>query len=1020
MNFILLLLALVLSAPPAQALESKVPLGEYHHDIWTGKDGAPGEVACMAQTADGWLWIGGTGGLFRFDGVRFRRFEPLAGGVAPKRSVTSLTALRNGDLLVGYLYGGLSLVHDGHIRHLPANVGKGVVGPVLSALIDDDGVLWAATSGGLLRLVEGAWRNVGAEMGLPPGGVSNLIVDQYAQMWLAAGDRLMLLERGGKRFRSVLDGVHTVNLSASPDGRLWLDTHERLIPVPPQHAGPIQPRPDWLAQARGQENGLFDRDGNYWSLACPVGVCRSDGVGKQPSATLTPNAAPSSKLDQPWQVSHLTGNILFEDRDGNLWVGTQAGVERFRDNRLGAVKLNGGERMISLARDEAGHVLAMARPTGELWRLSADGASVQERFAPGTFGVIGNGADGALLVATGKRLERRFQGKVEAIPYPADPDGKDAKDGETRVTRIMDDGRALWLTIARRGSFRWHEGKWTPQAELNISSGVTFAAPGARGAMWFGYTDGAVLHFDNGRVTKYAPDGGDEIGAVTFLHGGADVVAGGNAGLAVLRDGRFRRLHGADPDALASVSGMWIAANGDRWINGNKGVVYVKAADWAAALASPQTPLKYVLYGVLDGYPGFAATAIRLPSALADADGDIWFVGASGIARLDTVKPVAQLHPPQPQIETLVAQGRRYLDFSTTPQLPAGTTSFRIEYTALSYAMPEALHFRYQLEGVDDGWQDAGTRRAVSYTKLGPGEYRFRVAAVNQLGQWSEREAVATLRILPAFTQTPLFHVLWGALAAGVLYLLYRLWAKQATLRIATRMAERERIARALHDSFLQSVHGLVLSFQSAMGALPKDTPERRKIERVLLMADKVMEEGRNEVQDLRSGTMRDGDLAHGLTLVGEVLQESLKSVFSLRTAGQPRALDEQAGCEIYSIGREALMNAFRHAGAAQIQVVLEYGAERFSLLVIDDGKGIAPEILRDGRSGHWGLTGLAERAARVGGEIAIGNGEHGGTRVLLTVPAACAYAGQARWKRYVPRWFRESPTAACAPRRGP
>lgn len=437
----------------------------------------------------------------------------------------------------------------------------------------------------------------------------------------------------------------------------------------------------------------------------------------------------------------------------------------------------------------------------------------------------------------------------------------------------MDDGLALWLTIARRGSFRWHEGKWTPQAELHIPAGVTFAAPGARGAMWFGYSDGAVLHFDNGRVTHYAPDGGDEIGAVTFLHGGADVVAGGNAGLAVLRDGRFRRLHGTDPDALSSVSGLWVAANGDRWINGNKGVLHIKAADWTAALASPQTPLKYVLYGVLDGYPGFAATAIRLPSALADVDGDIWFVGAGGIARLDSTKSVPPLHPPQPQIETLVAQGKRYLDFSTPPQLPAGTTSFRIEYTALSYAMPEALHFRYQLEGVDDGWQDAGTRRAVSYTKLGPGEYRFRVAAVNQLGQWSEREAVATLRILPTFTQTPLFHVLWAVLAASVLYLLYRLWAKQATLRIATRMAERERIARALHDSFLQSVHGLVLSFQSAMGALPKDTPERRKIERVLLMADKVMEEGRNEVQDLRSGTMGDGDLAHGLTLVGEVLQ---------------------------------------------------------------------------------------------------------------------------------------------------
>jgi signal transduction histidine kinase len=263
------------------------------------------------------------------------------------------------------------------------------------------------------------------------------------------------------------------------------------------------------------------------------------------------------------------------------------------------------------------------------------------------------------------------------------------------------------------------------------------------------------------------------------------------------------------------------------------------------------------------------------------------------------------------------------------------------------------------------------------------------------------------LRILPSFTQTPLFYGLCAAAAAGVLYLLYLLWLRQATSRINTRMAERERIARALHDSFLQSVHGLVLSFQSAMGALPQDSAGRIKLERVLLMADKVIEEGRNEVQDLRSGTMRDGDLAHSLNLVGEVLQESLRSVFSLRVVGRPRALDEQAGCEIYSIGREALMNAFRHAEAAAIQVELNYADERFSLLVVDDGKGLPPEALSHGGKGRWGLTGLFERAGRIGGEVSIVNGAHGGARVLLTVPAVCAYAGQARWKRYLPRWPR-------------
>lgn len=1005
LRLLLCLLALYVGLPGAHALDSKVSLSDYHHDIWTGKDGAPGEVAAMAQTRDGWLWIGSSQGLYRFDGIRFRRFEALSGETVPQRPITALTALRNGDLLVGYIHGGVSRISRDHISHYPAMLGRALVGPVLSMAMDGDGVLWAATGNGLLQLRNGAWVNVGNELGLPSARVSNLIVDQYEQLWLASGEQLLVLPPRGKRFRAVLQGVHVVNLSASPDGRLWLDTHERLIPVPPQQQGPALARPDWLAQAEGQENGLFDRDGNYWKLACP-GVCRSNGVGLRAGAEATPRAQPDSRLDQPWQVSSLTGNILFEDRDGNIWVGTQAGVERFRDNRLTRVALNGGERVFSLARDADGHVLALARPTGELWQLRGDApARVVERGATGAYGVIGNGADGALLLAGARRIERRQRDKIEYIDYPADPEGQPEA---VAATRIVDDGRALWLTIARRGSFRLQHGRWVPQAELGLPGGIYFAAPGAPGAVWFGYSDGTVLHWDNGRVTRYpAREGDEDIGPITYLHGGADVVAAGNAGLAVLHQGRFVRLGARDPEVLARVSGMVIDAAGDRWFNGARGVVHVRAADWQAAMAAPRQPLRYLLYGVLDGYPGFAATAIRLPSALADGAGQLWFAGVNGIARLDATRSIAPLAPPQVKIETLVAQGQRYLDLAQPVRLPPGTTSLRLEYTALSYTMPEALRFRYRLEGVDAEWQDPGSRRAVSYTNLGPGDYRFRVAAVNQLGQWSRDDAVLSLRILPTFTQTPLFYALCALAVAGLLYLLYLLWLRSATLRLSTRMAERERIARALHDSFLQSVHGLTLSFQAALGSLPADSPARPRIERVLQLADQVMEDGRDEVQELRSGAMGDGDLAGGLLLVGQVLQESQGALFSLRKAGTPRALEPQVACESYSIGREAMMNAFRHAQAQAVTVELNYADDQFSLQVLDDGKGIDPALVRSGRAGHWGLTGLFERAGRIGGQVLIEPRAQGGTRVLLTVPAACAYAGEARWKRYVPRWLR-------------
>ncbi|MYM84731.1 hypothetical protein GTP44_22640 [Duganella sp. FT50W] len=999
----LCLLALLAGAPAARALDSKVSLSDYHHDIWTGKDGAPGEVSAMAQTADGWLWIASSNGLYRFDGVRFRRFEAVSGEVAPKRPITALKALRNGDLLIGYIFGGVSLLSQGHITDYPTRIGNDLLAPVSSVIQDDDGAVWVATTIGLLKLERGVWRNVGVAMGLPQGRVTNLQLDQYQQMWLAVGEQLMVREPGSQRFRTVLRGYTAVNLTTSPDGRLWLDTHGKLITVPSDHSGPPRPRPAWMAQAAGQENGLFDRDGNYWMLGCP-GVCRADGIGRQPDSVYSPAAQPDSKLDQSWQVSNLTGNVIFEDRDGNIWIGTQSGVERFRNNRLTKVRMSGGERFFTFALDDAGRALVWAKPTNELWRLNADGgAELLERGVASPFGVLANGADGALLKAGLEQIERRRGEQVESIAYPAGV----AEAAGVPVTRIIDDGRALWLSVARRGSFRWQDGQWTPQSELGLPNGIAFAAPGGRGVMWFGYSDGLVLRYDNGKLTRYAPRPDGDVGAITFVHSGPEVVIGGNGGLAVLQGGRFRRLSVADSEVLSRVSGMVIAANGDRWFNGSKGVVQVRGDQWRAALATPQAALDYTLYGVLDGYPDFAATANRLPSAIADAQGQLWFAGVSGVARLDGTRAYPKPHPPEVKIETLVAQGKRYLDFSRPLQLAPGTTALRIEYTALSYSMPEGLRFRYLLEGVDRDWQDPGTRRAISYTNLGPGDYRFRVAAVNQFGQWNTTDTAISMRILPTFTQTPLFYGLCALAALLLLYLLYRLWARQATLRIATRLAERERIARALHDSFLQSVHGLTLSFQSALGALPADFASRRKIERVLLMADKVMEEGRNEVQDLRSGAMGDGDLAHGLTLVGEVLQESQRAVFSLRTLGTPRQLDEQMACEAYSIGREAILNAFRHADAASIQVELHYAPGQFSLEVVDDGRGIADELISNGSKGHWGLTGMLERAARIGGHMALENVAGGGTRMRLTVPAARAYVGRAGWKRWLPRRFR-------------
>lgn len=985
------LFALLLAPPYALALDGAIPLGEYHHDIWTAKDGAPGEIASMAQTADGWLWIGSASGLYRFDGVRFIRFEAPAGEEPLKRTITALNAQRNGDLLVGYISGGLDRVREGRVTHYPDKVGEVTVGAVYSAEVDADGVLWAATTTGLLQLRQGQWHKVGAAMGLPAGKLSNLMLDQYGQLWIASADTLWVLARGSKRFRAVLTGVATVNLSQSPDGRLWLGTQDKLIPVPAQHQGPVQARPGWMSFNRDQESGLFDRDGNYWQLACPVGLCRSSGIGSRPSEQLSLDARPEDRLDQPWQMSSLTANLLFEDRDGNMWVGTQSGVERFRHNRLRPVKFQGGERFYSVARDGEGKVWAHTHPYGRVWRLLPGGvAQPQDELKSFPGGMVASAPDGAWLLATAEGIERRRAGQVERIAYP--PGASKLAMGGT-VTRMADTGRALWISIASLGTFRLQDGEWTDSAKLGIPQGNFFLAPGAKGGIWFGYRDGLLLHADQGRLTRYGKEQGVDLGPITFIHDGPELLVGGDNGLAVYDGHRFRRLNAVETEAIASVSGMVIDDNGDRWLNGSQGALHVKAADWNAALANPDNALKYTLAGVLDGYLGSASAIVRRPSAISSKQGDTWFIGSNGVTWLDRSKLAGAQRAPRVTIDSLAAPGRRYSEWTAPLLLNPGVSTFRIEYTALSYARPELVRFRYRLEGVDEQWVDAGNRRAVSYSNLGPGDYRFAVAAVDGDGQWNDGEATIALRILPTFTQTPLYYGLCLLALAGLAYGLHRLRLKQLTARLDARLAERERIARALHDTFLQGVQSLILNFHAAALSLPQDCATRQRMEHVLLLADRVMAEGRDEVQDLRSLAVRGNDIGEALYAVAQSLKETHPAQFTLSTSGQARPLEAAACEEIYHIAREALMNAFRHAEAGQISVELDYGARRFTLRLTDNGKGIPDEILLGGqRAGHWGMPGMAERAGRIHGRFSIESKVGQGTQVQLCVPARLAY----------------------------
>jgi len=325
-----------------------------------------------------------------------------------------------------------------------------------------------------------------------------------------------------------------------------------------------------------------------------------------------------------------------------------------------------------------------------------------------------------------------------------------------------------------------------------------------------------------------------------------------------------------------------------------------------------------------------------------------------------------------------------------------------IEYTALSLAIPGRVLFRYKLDGVDANWQNVGTRRQAYYTKLRPGNYQFHVIACNNDGVWNEAGAVLNFRITPAFYQTAWFQVLCVLAGAGSLWFLHRLrlrqTARQLKIRMEERANERIRIARDLHDTLLQSFQGVLLKFHAATFLLP-DRPldARNTLEGAIEQARDAIAEGRDAVQGLRSSMLVTNDLGRAIGLVGEELvsgQDGQHSPdFRIELEGTPRDLAPLLQDEVYRIARELLRNAFRHAQARQIEAEIRYDDALFRLRIRDDGKGMDPKVLQEGgRAGHWGLSGIRERAKQIGVGLDFWTEAGAGTEVELTVPASVAY----------------------------
>jgi signal transduction histidine kinase/ligand-binding sensor domain-containing protein len=969
----------------SHALRPDVSLAQYVHSSWTVKDGVPGEVNALAQTRDGYLLVGAMDGLARFDGVTLEMIPSVSGVSLKYATVKGLLVKRDGDLIVG-------TVGDGAILS-----GKGFNGQVgfqqrqywvLDASEAPDGAIYALCNKQLCQ-VTGDRVQVGAS-GYPTGDTISYTIDRYGTVWAlseAGGGTLYSRPSGAPAFARFGDRFEATRIVAVEDRLLICGPHGIQV-LSNDHGRPGQGS---FLLTREASDGpvMMDRDDNLWmSSSKGIRVVR-DGRKRLVDAM-------AKSVEERFDLQVAGVNTIFEDRDGNVWVGTSAGLERFRNAVIVNAPLPAQLKTVYKL------VVAVG---GGVWGLNEDGAvvrvdrnaltvDVDDKSKPGK---IYTGPDGTIWFAGERGLATWRSGKPERVVSHLD--------FSASLAMVMDAQGAFWIDMGgHEPPIKLVDGVPTPvknpglhPADWNFRS----ALADSRGRLWFA-TTAAVVVIDRGvtRVTVNGSDGFSVGHATGFFERNGHVWIGGTDGLAAYDGQHFHTLM---YDKRESFTGIAESPNGDLWLNSIHETLLVPAKDVDEALKTWQ-PFRHVRHlGTLDGRTGLTEYDSLNSTVLLDDKGVPWITTSTGVAWLDVHEINRTKSQPTPIVLSLRADGKVRAD--NGGRLPSLTQQVQVDYTAPELSLPERMRFRYRIDGVDADWQDVGTRRAAYYNNLGPGTYRFRVTSTNEDGLWNPKEATLDFSIAPAWFQTLWFRALCLAIVLVLLYALHALRLRQLALRMAerqhTQLRERERIARELHDTLLQSVSGLTMLFHSVAQSLPEKSPQRHRAEIALERAAETLEEGRERVHDLRGATGSPGTLDDILKRICEdLLPTEGEPNVAFTSTGAQRPLREIVRDELAQVLAEGLRNAFKHAHASKVDVHLDYGNRWFQATLRDNGQGMEPATLAAGRSMHWGLRGMRERAMQLGGSCEIVSEPGNGTTIRVRVLAVRAYGRMMPWWR--------------------
>ncbi len=972
-----------------RALDPTTPLTGYARQTWVMENGLPqNTITALLQTQDGYLWLGTEAGLVRFDGSNFHVFDHNSDAAMPGNDICCLLEGPDGALWVGTTEG-LARLQHGKFRSYSNR--DGLPGSGIRALArTNDRRLWAYTDQGPARLsgdkfVATAWdaANAPSTVAVSGSGAFWNAGSQGSQSFTAFWKRIdeqAGLQRDSVEFESALGRDQQVFASRN---LLVVTRGDRVIAQ--LHAG--KELPGSRIQAL-----LTDRQGALW-----IGM--NNGLARLYAGKL-----------QSFPINDPLGNesvlALLEDHEGNLWIGAESGgLHILRDQRFKTIGAHDGlssDAITAIVEDRAGTLWIGTQGAG-LDAIPAGGIvagkvrtfTLQNGLMSDVILSLAAAPNGDVWVGTPDGLNRIRGNRVEAFT------SADGLPDDFIRSLLVDADESLWIGT-RRGLVHWAVGadphsksgmKVFTQADGLGSNTVGALARDANGDLWVA-TFAGLSRLHAGRITNFTTANGLSSNVLTALlprSDGTMLIGTQDHGLNIWNGVGIAPVSGAGLDQI-TIHAILDDQHGHLWFATDNGIARCDCEAGKQGLAN------WMQFGAADGLRSKETATNSHPSAVRSKDGHLWFATPRGVVEVDAARFPVNTVPPPVVVERFAVDDvdQPLTDTNAGPRVAAGHVHFQFDYAGLSYTAPLKVRYRYQLEGFDKDWTDAGVRRTAYYTNIPPGHYIFRVQAANNDGLWNTAGAAFPFELRPHFYQTIWFYLLlFAVVALGILFLLRR------RLRLAERefqavLGERSRIAREIHDTLAQGYVGISVQLEMLSELLRQQKVDAatKQLDQTRGYVREGLADARQSIWALRTPDSGESTLPIKIGRLAEAADgNGLTAQFNVFGAYRPLPAEKER--EILRIAQEAIHNVKKHSGADSLSVRLRYEHAAVELEVNDDGKGGAQDRKGSMLLGGFGMTGMRERAAGIGGTLEVTSVQGEGTTVHLRVPAPGEMRGQ-------------------------